>query len=142
MKSIRTYFQNQHNEYVTVVAHRFENVELNAERIDKKIDDEREDRLKQSDENLKEIRKQLESTFLQFFLISLIFLIPLSCLVPSGLFSLFDIEKRERIEKEKEILLKIDEEAFVLKEMLDKEKTERILKIKELKNNTDFELKS
>lgn len=51
-------------------------------------------------------------------------------------------EKRERIEGEKAILQKLDDEAFALKEMVDKEKTERILAVKELRNHTDFELKS
>lgn len=38
--------------------------------LDKKIDDERDDRLKQSDENLRQIRQQLNRKF--FFLIKIL----------------------------------------------------------------------
>lgn len=66
----------------------------------------------------------------------------MSFLSSAGLFKITDTEKRERIDGEKSILAKLDDEAFALKEMLDKEKTERILAVKELRNHTDFELKS
>lgn len=53
-----------------------------------------------------------------------------------------DVEKTERIEKNKEILQKLDDEAFALKEMLEKERSERVIKTKELRDYTDYELKS
>lgn len=46
------------------------------------------------------------------------------------------------MEGEKSILQKLDDESFALREMVDKERTDRILAVKELRNHTDFELKS
>ncbi|EGR34042.1 hypothetical protein IMG5_026070 [Ichthyophthirius multifiliis] len=119
LTSIRNYFQKQHDEYTVIVSNKFEIIENESLRIDKKIDNEREERLRQSDENLKEIKKQLET-----------------------LFSLFDTEKRERIEKEKEILKKLEDESNLLRDMLEKEQQERVLKLKELKEHADYEFES
>lgn len=58
------------------------------------------------------------------------------------LFSMADKEKKERIEGEKTILQKLEDEAFILKEMLEKEKSDRTLAVKDLQNHTDHELKS
>ena len=54
---------------------------------------------------------------------------------------LFENEKRERIERDKDILQKLSDESFNLNEKLEKERSERVFKTKELRDHTDYELK-
>ena len=52
-----------------------------------------------------------------------------------------ETEKNTRVEREKEILQKISDEAYKISEELEKEKTERVLRVKELSDDTKYELK-
>ncbi|KRW98745.1 hypothetical protein PPERSA_03880 [Pseudocohnilembus persalinus] len=115
----KNHFQNQHDNFTQEVEARFGTVDEKLEDLDKKIDQEREDRLKQSEETLRDIRKQLAS-----------------------LFDICEEEKQARLIKEKEIFQKIDDESFNLKEMLEKERHERVVKTKELRDETEQELKA
>jgi hypothetical protein len=71
--------------------------------------------MKQSDENLREIRKQLNSNHRSNNKLAL--------------FEFYETEKNTRVEREKEILQKLSDESFFLTEKLDQEKTDRILKV-------------
>ena len=50
-------------------------------------------------------------------------------------------EQNTRTEREKEILQKLDDEKYKLTEQLDKESTDRRLTLKELRDDTQNELK-
>lgn len=54
---------------------------------------------------------------------------------------LLEAEKNARIVKEKEIIQQILDESYKLSQEIEKEKTERILRIKELNDDTKYELK-
>lgn len=57
--------------------------------------------MRQSDENLREIRKQLTS---------------IDWVIYSALFEYYETEKNTRVEREKEILRKLSDEAYQLNE--------------------------
>lgn len=78
--------------------------------------------MRQSDENLREIRKQLTS---------------MDLVICSALFEYYETEKNTRVEREKEILRKLSDEAYQLNEQLNNEKSQRIIQNKELRDQTD-----
>ena len=61
LKNTRNHFQTEHDTLSIKTDKRFEDVHKQLKDLDRKIQQERQDRLKQSDENLREIRKQLAS---------------------------------------------------------------------------------
>lgn len=63
------------------------------------------------------------------------------CLLIVVLDQLIETEKNARIEGEKDLAQKILDEAYKLSEDLEREKTERILRVKELNDDTKYELK-
>ena len=64
-----------------------------------------------------------------------------ACLSYLALNDKLDLEKATRENREKEILQILDDEKYKLTEQLDKESTDRRLTLKELRDNTQNELK-
>eukprot|EP00824_Muranothrix_gubernata_P007478 TRINITY_DN19536_c0_g1_i1.p1 TRINITY_DN19536_c0_g1~~TRINITY_DN19536_c0_g1_i1.p1 ORF type:complete len:267 (-),score=87.26 TRINITY_DN19536_c0_g1_i1:20-820(-) len=118
LQEMENKFTHSMNEEKDFVRQQFDGVNQEMQRLEKMIIDEREERLRQTDENLRPIRLHLEQ-----------------------LQEAYDTEKATRIEREKEILQKLADEVYKLNEMVDKEKSERIFKTGELKDTFRDEMK-
>mmetsp|Transcript_38440 Transcript_38440/g.43648 ORF Transcript_38440/g.43648 Transcript_38440/m.43648 type:complete len:268 (-) Transcript_38440:78-881(-) len=123
-------FQHQLNDFKTNMQNDFDKeVEHNRviqkqneetmAKLEEMINQEREDRLRQTDETLKPIREKLGSLQDQL-----------------------DNEKSTRVEREKEILQKLDDEVFQLNERMDKEVTDRSLATGQLKDQIRSDTKT
>ncbi|EGR32557.1 hypothetical protein IMG5_077940 [Ichthyophthirius multifiliis] len=129
----RTHFQTQHDNHKAEVLERFKTNEEQLHNLDIKIDIEREERIKQSEEALRETRQQL-SCIIYYFQLK-------NKKQKIELFIIINNEKIDRVQKEKEILRKLDDHVFFISQILDKGKTQRILQTKDLRNHIDFEIK-
>jgi DNA repair exonuclease SbcCD ATPase subunit len=117
LATLSTKFQDQHEKIIEDMNKRFLETNERCNELERLIQQEKEERLRQTDEQLKPIKAHL-----------------------NALQEAYETEKSTRIQKEKEILQKLSDEVYVLTEKLDKEKTDRILKIKELSDETKYEL--
>jgi len=111
-------FQNQHDTLVVSIDQRFKETHERSNVLEEMINQEREERLRQTDEQLRPIRaKLLELEAAQ------------------------ELEKNTRIQKEKEILQKLSDEVYKLNEKLDAEATERRDQSKRIFDTLKYELK-
>eukprot|EP01016_Furgasonia_blochmanni_P043542 TRINITY_DN5931_c0_g1_i1.p1 TRINITY_DN5931_c0_g1~~TRINITY_DN5931_c0_g1_i1.p1 ORF type:complete len:268 (+),score=73.15 TRINITY_DN5931_c0_g1_i1:160-963(+) len=118
LKNMHNHFQSQHEQNVTDVNNKFDAATKRMNELEQMINQEREDRLRQTDENLRPLREGI-----------------------AKLNELYELEKNTRIEREKEILQKLSDVNYELSEKIDKERTDRTLKIKEINDNLKYELK-
>jgi len=111
-------FQTQHDTFVVDVKQRFEVTAVRCNDLEEMINKEREERLRQTDEQLKPIKAKL-----------------------IVLEEAQEVEKNTRIQREKEILQTLSDEVYKLNEKLDAEATERRDQTKRIYETLKYELK-
>jgi len=107
---------NQEKEFVRA---KFQDHENQMNRLEKMIIEEREERLRQTDEQLKPIKAHL-----------------------TKLDKLLDDEKNDRIQNEKDTMRFIKDNVFEINENLDKERSDREIKLKVIKEEFTQEIKA
>eukprot|EP01017_Pseudomicrothorax_dubius_P015731 TRINITY_DN1800_c0_g1_i1.p1 TRINITY_DN1800_c0_g1~~TRINITY_DN1800_c0_g1_i1.p1 ORF type:complete len:268 (-),score=75.67 TRINITY_DN1800_c0_g1_i1:31-834(-) len=118
LKQMSSHFQSQHERSMAEVNDKFAKAVDRMNQLEAMINQEREDRLRQTDENLRPIRQHL-----------------------SSLQENYETEKKERVQGEKNILQKLDDESYMLNEKLRKETEDRITKQKEMRDDFNLELR-
>jgi SF-assemblin/beta giardin len=117
ISEMHSHFTKLHDSHVEETRSEFKKVAEEVKRLDKRIDDEREERLKQQEETFREIKEKLAKLDLNLA-----------------------AEQKERIKRDEGIMRRLEDEVYKLKEDILEEKDERALRQKEIDNDFKFYL--
>ena len=119
LKELRDYADQQMESERTARVESESRASARMDDLGRLIEEEKQERLKQTDDMLRAIREKLE--FLE---------------------RAYETEKTTRVQREKEILAKLDEEVFSLSERMTQERIERSLKVTQLHDQVYQDIKA